>query len=228
MNDLDAVSKARKDDVQHIMRLVSIYDRTVLEIGCGTGRITFPLAEIARKITAIDIDIKAIEDARKRNRFENVTFLVGNIETTQLGQKFDVILSTWMGYVYLNDIPKVISNISSHLKDDGVFLLCSGSPIDEYNHIVDLLVEDNIKSISFYEKLENQLSTHFEFEKHILDGELAFSKFDEVIDRFRTELKTEHEVVMEPHHEHQLEDHFAPKDSLVIGWDSLAYLCRKR
>jgi SAM-dependent methyltransferase len=228
MNDLDAVVKARENDANHIMRLVKIDNRAVLEIGCGSGRVTFELAEKAGSIVAIDIDTQAIEKARKRNRFDNVTFLVENVETVQLGVTYDVILSTWMGYMYLNAISKAVSNIASHLKDDGVFLLCCGSPEDEYGQIVDLLVEENIKSVAFYRGLEFLLSDHFTFENHILRGELAFSSLEEVIAQYQSELKTEHGIEMKSHHQQRLKDYMDNKGSYSIGWDSQAYLCKKK
>lgn len=228
MKELDAVARARENDVHHITRLVAIDNNDVLELGCGDGRITFPLAEKAASITAIDIDAEAIENALIRNRFEHVSFLVENIETMQLGRKFDVILSTWMGYMYLNDISKAISNIVSHLKDDGVFLLCSGASEDEYGQIVDLLVEENVKTVEFYRGLERLLSDHFTFENHILRGELAFSSLEEVIVRYQSELKTEHGIKMNSHHQQLLKDYVNSKGSYSIGWDSQAYLCRKK
>ncbi|MHA2118261.1 MAG: class I SAM-dependent methyltransferase [Candidatus Thorarchaeota archaeon] len=228
MKHIDAVSKAREKDAEQIMRLVRIDDRTVLESGCGTRRIAIPLAEKAREIVAIDIDASAIEEARKENRFENVTFLVENIETTQLGRKFDVVLSTWLGYMFLNDIPKAIANISYHLEEDGIFLLCSSSPEDEYNQIVDMLVAENVKSTSFYNELEKHLSDHFVFEKHILKGLLSFTHMEEVMDRFRSELKTEHRTLINNQHEQRLKEYMIRKESLAIGWDSQAYLCKKR
>lgn len=228
MKELDAVAKVRENDVHHITRLVAIDNNDVLEIGCGDGRITFPLAEKAASITAIDIDDETIENARIRNRFEHVSFLVENIETMQLGRKFDVILSTWMGYMYLNDVSKAISNIALHLKDDGVFLLCSGTPEDEYGQIVDLLVEKNIKTVEFYRGLERLLSDHFTFENHILRGELAFSSLEEVVDRYQSELSTEYGIEMNSHHRKLLKDYMNNKGSYSIGWDSQAYLCKKK
>ena len=105
-----------EEDIKQINRLVDIANKSVLEIGCGTGRITFPLASKASEIIAIDINGSVIEEASKRNRFEHVKFLVENIETTELGKRFDVVLSTWLGYMYVNDVPKAIENISNHLE----------------------------------------------------------------------------------------------------------------
>jgi len=71
-----------EEDVRQINRLVDLKNKSVLEIGCGTGRITFPLAERAGEIVAIDIDENATKEALKRNQNENVKFLAENIETT--------------------------------------------------------------------------------------------------------------------------------------------------
>jgi len=101
MKHYNTLSKT-EEDVRQINRLVDVKNKSVLEIGCGTGRITFPLAERAGEIVAFDIDENATEEALKRNQNENVKFLAENIETTQLGKKFDVILCTWLRYVYLN------------------------------------------------------------------------------------------------------------------------------
>jgi len=216
-----------EEDVRHINRLVDVENKSVLEIGCGTGRITFPLAKKAREIVAIDIYEGAIEEALRRNRYENVRFSVGNIETVRLGRKFDVILSTWMGYMYLNDVPEAIRNISGHLEDDGVFLLLCGYYEDEFTKIVRMLIGRKAKSISFYNELEAVLSEFFTFEKHILKGELVFSSVRDIIERFRLELKNEYRLTMDNHHQQQLKDYLRNKDKLAVGNDSLAYLCKK-
>lgn len=216
-----------EEDIRQINRLVDVRNKSILEIGCGTGRITFPLAEKAREIVAIDINGSVIEEALRRNRFESVKFLVENIETTKLGKKFDVILSTWLGYMYLNDVPKAIRNISDHLTDDGVFLLLSGYPKDEFTEIVRILIGEKAKNISFYNELEKLLSKHFTFEKHILEGQLVFSSKKDIIRRFRLELQNEYGITMDSHQEQHVKDCLEDKDKLVIGNDSLAYLCKK-
>jgi len=219
--------KSTEEDVRQINRLVDVKNKSVLEIGCGTGRITFPLAKKAREIVAIDIDEIAISEASRRNRYENVRFLVENVETVRLGKKIDLILSTWIGFMYLNDVSKAIRNISNHLKDDGVFLLLSGYPEDEFTKIVRMLIGKVAKSISFYNELEKVLSKYFTFEKLVLEGELVFSDTKNIIERFRLELKNEYGLIMDDHQEQQLKRYLKDKKKLTIGNDSLAYLCKK-
>jgi len=220
--------KRTEEDVKQIHRLVDVVDKSVLEIGCGAGRITFPLAEKAREIVAIDISEGVIEEASRRNRYENVRFSVGNIESVRLGRRFDVILSTWMGYMYLNDVPKAISNISGHLEEDGVFLLLCGYYEDEFTKMVRMLIGGKAKSAAFYNELEAAVSKFFTFQKHVLKGELVFSSKRNIIERFRLELKSEYRLIMDNRHEERLKDYLSNKDKLAIGNDSLAYLCKKR
>lgn len=80
------ISQTEKD-ITNITDLVDIENKSILELGCGAGRITFALAERVQELTAIDIDNKAIDDARQRNVYENVTFLAENIEDFDLEKK---------------------------------------------------------------------------------------------------------------------------------------------
>lgn len=69
----------------------------VLEIGCGTGSATVALAEQGARVTAIDIDPRAIDVARDRCRLHGVeaTFFAANaaeLPEPILSQRFDFIL----------------------------------------------------------------------------------------------------------------------------------------
>ena len=68
MKHYDSLSRT-EEDVRQINRLIDVENKSVLEIGCGTGRITFPLAKRASEIVAIDIDGSAIKKALKRNPY---------------------------------------------------------------------------------------------------------------------------------------------------------------
>ncbi len=72
-------------------------DAAVLEIGCGTGSATVPLAEQGARVTAVDVDERAIEVARRRCRLYGVDarFVVGNatdLEAVLPSESFDYII----------------------------------------------------------------------------------------------------------------------------------------
>ena len=213
-------------DIRDITKLVDIKDKSILELGCGTGRITFALAERVQELTAIDIDVKAIRNAQQRNVHGNVTFLVEDMEDFHLGRKYDLILSIGVGYMYLGNLPNAVKNISQHLEEDGIALLICSSPNSEYQRIVDLLVEENVKSVSFYNKFENILSNHFTFSKEQIKGQLTFSDFEEIFRCFQRELKEEYAIDMNKHHEEVLKRFFQRKGRFTVEDDSQAYICK--
>ncbi|MFX1441406.1 MAG: class I SAM-dependent methyltransferase [Promethearchaeota archaeon] len=212
--------------IRDITELVDIKDKSILELGCGTGRITFALADRVRELTAIDIDAKTIRDAQQRNVHGNVTFLVEDMEDFDLGRKYDLILTIGVGYMYLGNLPNAVKNISKHLEDDGTALLICSSPTSEYQRIVDLLVEENVRSVSFYNKFEKILSNHFSFSKKQIKGQLNFADFEEILRCFQRELKEEYATDMNKHHEEVLMGFFQRKGEFVVDDDSQVYICK--
>jgi SAM-dependent methyltransferase len=92
-----------KDYPVHFNRLLWIYDRIekhsgtpteVLDIGCGTGNITIPLA-LAKdaSITGLDFNGPNIKVCEERNTFSNAQFYHGDLNTYDL-QKFDFLILT--------------------------------------------------------------------------------------------------------------------------------------
>ena len=215
-----------EEDIRNITRLVDIENKLILELGCGTGRISFAIAEKVHELISIDIDTKAIEEASQKNTHENVTFLVENIENFNLGRKFDLILSIGVGYMYLKDIPNAVKNISHHLKEEGLFLLLCSSPEDEYQRIIDLLVDKNIRTISFYNIFEKILAKYFIFEKRKIEGQWVFSDFEDILLCFERELNEEYHIEMNELHKHELEEYFKNKNSFSFNKDTQVYLCR--
>lgn len=61
--------------IKEITAHCDLSDKTILEVGCGQGRITHDLARHARRVVAIDSDERALQTARSRINAENVTFL---------------------------------------------------------------------------------------------------------------------------------------------------------
>ena len=89
------------NEIKILQEFVDFKDKTVLEIGCGDGRLTWSYAELTTHITAIDPDpddiALAVEDrpAHLRNRVE---FLVRDINDFNLPEDsttFDIALLSW-------------------------------------------------------------------------------------------------------------------------------------
>jgi len=96
----------------------------VLDLGCGIGRMTRPLAERADRVTALDISAEMLRLASERNSdLLNVTWLLG--DGTSLSGIADSSLDACISYVVFHHIPDpavtlgYVRELGRVLKDGG-------------------------------------------------------------------------------------------------------------
>ena len=84
-----------------IIDFIDLKGKRILEIGCGEGRITFPMGEIADYVTAIDPETEDIQKAVAETPGplkEKIQFINIGIEDFSLPvdtPKFDLSIFTW-------------------------------------------------------------------------------------------------------------------------------------
>jgi 2-polyprenyl-3-methyl-5-hydroxy-6-metoxy-1,4-benzoquinol methylase len=84
-----------------IAKITDFRDKSVLEIGCGDGNLTWGYASQAASVTAIDPSIEDIESAREATPPEladRVEFVVSDIGDFSPGERnpfFDIALFSW-------------------------------------------------------------------------------------------------------------------------------------
>lgn len=80
--------------IKAILKNSDISNKTILEIGCGSGRITRDLAKYAKSVIAIDPDAQSLQKAINAIKFENVTFIKGSGEDLSFlkNKVFDVVV----------------------------------------------------------------------------------------------------------------------------------------
>ena len=72
--------------------------RKVLELGCGTGRITLPLAQLGFDVVGLDNQPEMLQKAEERRRQapseirQRLQFIAGDMRTWSTGSDFDLIL----------------------------------------------------------------------------------------------------------------------------------------
>ena len=98
----------------------------ILDVGCGNGmQMTFPLGAQGYMVTGIDLHEPSIGFANEENVFNNVKFLLGDIEHLQKiahTQKFDVIVFSDI-LEHVNNPEKLLKDAHSILKPDGIILI---------------------------------------------------------------------------------------------------------
>ena len=92
--------------------------KEVLDLGCGTGRYTIPLAKKGAKVTAIDFTKGMIEIAKKKAKKSrlNINFKQGDITKYNPDKKFDKILSMLV-LDHIKDLKKIteVLDKASHI-----------------------------------------------------------------------------------------------------------------
>lgn len=101
--------------------------RKVLDIGCGTGNITVPLAQMGLEVTAVDYSPAMIQVARAKAEQAQVSvnFVVQKMQQLQLAEQFDMVVCCCDVVNYLTtetDLQQFISRVYQHTKPGGLFL----------------------------------------------------------------------------------------------------------
>lgn len=103
-------------DVPFYQALIPSPQATILELGCGTGRVTLPLARQCRFIRGIDlspamIDVCRAKLARAGIKSDQAAVTIGDITAIDLGQTFDLIVAPF----------RVMQNLESDAEVNGLF-----------------------------------------------------------------------------------------------------------
>jgi ubiquinone/menaquinone biosynthesis C-methylase UbiE len=94
-----------QNDVSFYLSQAQMARGPVLEIGCGTGRVTIPLAEAGVEITGLDVSASMLAEANRKAQERGAT--VGWIEADarhfDLGRRFAFILMPFNTLQFFRD-----------------------------------------------------------------------------------------------------------------------------
>jgi SAM-dependent methyltransferase len=98
----------------------------VLELACGTGRLTLPPARDGHPVTAIDSSSAMLKLARKKSRSErlDITFLHADMRSLKVSARFSLVVVGSNSLAHLTtseDIRACFRCVRRHLGPDGVF-----------------------------------------------------------------------------------------------------------
>ena len=112
---------------EHLFDLADLTGKTVLDVGAGSGRLTFAAAEIAAWVYAsepVGTLREYMRDKIKREGIENIRVLDGlATELPFLDNTFDVVMS---GHVVGDDYENEIAELTRACKSGGWLLDCPG------------------------------------------------------------------------------------------------------
>jgi SAM-dependent methyltransferase len=96
----------------------------ILELGCGTGKLSIPLAEAGFQVVGLDSSPALLEFAASKSR--DVRWIEGDMRSFELDQRFALVMlpSNNLGHLHTpEDFESCIDNVKRHLLPGGVFVI---------------------------------------------------------------------------------------------------------
>jgi ubiquinone/menaquinone biosynthesis C-methylase UbiE len=129
-------------------------DITILDLGCGLGTATIPLAQTGAKVIGIDISEVMLLNAKKRlkQKYDNLYFCKMNAYDLMISDhSVDVVVENAMIHL-VNDPAKIYEEIKRVLKPDGLLVrfMTITIPVSEEQTLESRKVYDAFKDISNY------------------------------------------------------------------------------
>jgi len=123
----------------------------ILELACGTGQLTVPLAKVGLRIAGLDQSEPMLGVARQRAAAAKVSveFVQGDMRKFDLGRKFGLIFIARNSMLHLHstdDLLSAFAAIRQHLTPRGIFAF------DIFNPNVRLLAQPSGQRHSVFEK----------------------------------------------------------------------------
>lgn len=130
--DESPIVRGRTQDVAFYREAVREFGDPVLELGCGTGRITMALAQMGKRVTGLDLSERMLERAaRKRSMLhteerERVHLVQGDMAKFDLSEKFRLIIIPFRPFQHLLEVKQqmaCLDCVRKHLMAGGRLIL---------------------------------------------------------------------------------------------------------
>jgi SAM-dependent methyltransferase len=129
----DADPDLPSEDVAFYVDLARRHGKAgVLELGCGTGRITLPIAEAGLSIAGLDAAAPMLEVARRRSSGrDNPRWLLDDMADFDLGERFSLVIIPYRSFCLLDArrMALCLSRVHEHLLAGGRFALDYFNPL---------------------------------------------------------------------------------------------------
>ncbi|MCL2772126.1 MAG: class I SAM-dependent methyltransferase [Oscillospiraceae bacterium] len=204
------------DDIQFYVDYAKSYNcGNILELACGTGRVTISLAAEGLDITGLDLSDEMLDvfrqkldklDDKVRNRIEIVH---GNMADFNLTKKFDLIIMPFRAFQALTDekdIENSLNCIKNHLTNNGIFIINVFNPYpDRMNE--NWCYPEEVQWERLDENTGNYVVKKSSGDKIDLQNRIIYITFVyEVKDKTGNISSFEDKLKLKYHYEHQLED----------------------
>lgn len=173
----DQINGWGKDDDFFLSLLKEVNARRIADLGCGTGRLTVHFAQKGYQITAIDPNQEAINNAKRKEFADKVTWIVGDSSDLQ-SEAYDVVIMTAnVAQVFLSNESwwQVVADAYRALNHGGHFIFDTRNPLakewEEWmkdptpDFAIHPVSGDQLEIITDYDGFEEGVFTFYEIVK---------------------------------------------------------------
>ncbi|MCA9598201.1 MAG: class I SAM-dependent methyltransferase [Myxococcales bacterium] len=117
----DAIHRGTPGDVEFYRRVCHDAD-SVLELGCGTGRVLSQLDDDGRRLVGVDVNTEAL--ARAREVAPSARLVAADMRELALGEKFARVIAPFNALYCLRDtaeLARTLTRVAEHLEPGGTF-----------------------------------------------------------------------------------------------------------
>lgn len=115
------------DDLDFFRSMARRTGGPILELGCGTGRVTIPLARDGHRVVGMDVSSAQLDVARRKAAAAgvNAEFILADMRDFALPEPFALVIIPFNTFLHAApaERPAVLARVREHLSGNGVFVL---------------------------------------------------------------------------------------------------------
>lgn len=103
----------------------------VLDLACGSGLVTIPVAETGVAVTGVDLSAPMLAHARKKSAHLPVEWVEGDMRTVRLERSFRLVIITgnaFQAMINRSDQEALLATVAAHLEPEGLFVFGTRNP----------------------------------------------------------------------------------------------------
>lgn len=217
-------------EIKTILSQAQFKGKRVLELGCGTGRLTGKLAKHCKTLVSIDHNEDSVEYCQEKfKNLKNVAFVHTSVkELKNIPHKeYDIILAGWTGLHYSKELPKVVGKLHKLLAKKGTLIIIEAFQDSEYVKILNLIRPKVSKVKEKQSELTSLLFKTFKtVDEKIVSTRYIFPSYEKLEETFKIELVYEEGSAWHDKDTKKLRKYVDGKGNLEVGEAFIMWNCK--